>query len=75
MMPKIQVDLEKAAKFKGEEIRRVRDSLLSACDWVMMPDVKTDKDAWTAYRQALRDVTKQTGFPFNVEWPKSPAEG
>ena len=36
-------------------IRVTRDRLLSESDWAMMPDAPTDKEAWSAYRQALRD--------------------
>jgi hypothetical protein len=35
-------------------------------------DVPVDKAAYAAYRQALRDITKQTGFPWTVEWPVQP---
>lgn len=27
---------------------------------------------WSAYRQKLRDIPQQEGFPFNIEWPTSP---
>jgi hypothetical protein len=33
---------------------------------------KADQADWTAYRKALRDVTKQPGFPATVEWPTVP---
>lgn len=53
--------------------RARRDSRLADSDWTMLPDAPTDKDAWAAYRQALRDVTKQTGFPNTVTWPTPPS--
>lgn len=53
--------------------RARRDSRLADSDWTMLPDSPTDKDAWAAYRQALRDVTKQTGFPNTVTWPTPPS--
>lgn len=32
-------------------------------------------NVWGTYRQALRDLTEQPGFPMNIQWPKSPEEG
>jgi hypothetical protein len=48
-----------------------RDSLLAATDWMALSDVTLTAD-WAAYRQALRDVTAQAGFPHNVTWPSKP---
>lgn len=50
-----------------------RDSLLRGCDWTQMPDVpEATQLAWRPYRQALRDVTSQSGYPLNVTWPTAP---
>lgn len=54
------------------QARAQRNSLLAASDWSQLPDVPVDKAAWAAYRQALRDVPEQDGFPSNVEWPTKP---
>lgn len=55
------------------QVRAKRDTLLLASDWTQLPDVpQATKDLWVAYRQALRDVTEQSGFPQNVTWPTSP---
>jgi hypothetical protein len=54
-------------------VRAERDALLSACDWTQLPDVPGETAAmWQAYRQALRDVTEQPGFPQAVVWPVAP---
>lgn len=58
-------------------VRAHRDTLLSNCDWVEFPSAKTrvseeDLIKWFTYRQALRDVTLQKGFPLTIEWPISP---
>lgn len=53
------------------EIRAKRDGMLAACDWTMVADAPTDKVAWAAYRQALRDVPTQPD-PFNITWPEPP---
>ena len=52
--------------------RSDRNSLLSACDWTQVADAPVDREAWAAYRQALRDVTLQDGFPLNIIWPNPP---
>lgn len=53
--------------------RMQRNSLLQASDWTQLPDVELEKkQAWATYRQALRDITSQEGYPFNVIWPTKP---
>jgi|DEB0MinimDraft_3_1074331.scaffolds.fasta_scaffold174496_2 hypothetical protein len=54
-------------------VRGHRDNLLKDCDWTQVADATVDKAAWAAYRQALRDISAQEGFPFNVVWPAEPA--
>lgn len=53
-------------------IRR-RDKLLAASDWTQLADATVDREMWAAYRQALRDIPQQAGFPADVEWPVEPA--
>ncbi len=54
-------------------MRDKRAGLLYECDWTQAPDVpQVIKDKWAAYRQALRDVTSQAGFPYNIIWPTKP---
>ncbi len=53
------------------QVRDERDALLAACDWMANSDV-TMSAAWKTYRQALRDVPAQAGFPTNVTWPTEP---
>lgn len=56
-----------------ESIRHQRNLKLTACDWTQLPDVPIPtKEAWAAYRQALRDITKQPD-PFNIVWPAEPS--
>ena len=53
--------------------RSQRDSLLAESDWTQLPDVpQAVKDAWASYRQALRDLPQQAGFPSNIQWPVKP---
>lgn len=53
-------------------VRKQRDDLLAACDWTQLSDAPVDKEAWATYRQALRDISNQAGFPWEVEFPKDP---
>lgn len=55
----------------ADQVRAERDSKLAATDWMALSDV-TMSPEWAAYRQALRDVPDQVGFPENVTWPVKP---
>lgn len=58
------------------QVRAQRNSLLTLCDWTQLPDAPLtdgEKQEWAEYRQALRDVPEQTGFPENVIWPSTPS--
>lgn len=58
----------------GSFVRARRATALAATDWTQLPDVpEATRVLWQPYRQALRDVPAQAGFPFNVEWPTPPA--
>jgi len=55
------------------QAKATRNRLLTASDWTQLPDVPlATKEAWATYRQALRDITAQPGYPFNVIWPQAP---
>jgi hypothetical protein len=59
-----------------ENIREHRDTLLSRSDWRVIKAYEKSENlpaAWELYRQALRDISTQEGFPFNVTWPTEPA--
>jgi hypothetical protein len=63
----------------NEEAKRIvsiRDELLRNTDWTQMPDspLNTEKKAaFAEYRQGLRDITKQEGFPSDVQFPAYPS--
>lgn len=57
----------KAAEVRAERNRRLADS-----DWTQLPDAPVDRAAWAIYRQQLRDVSKQPGFPWQITWPVEP---
>ena len=64
---KAMKDAEQAAN-----VRRQRTEKLNDCDWTQIADSTADKTAWATYRQALRDITGQAGFPWTITWPESP---
>ena len=67
---KAQRDTEQA-----KSVRASRDTLLVECDWVAIKAFETGTPVsaqWSTYRQALRDITAQAGFPWTVEWPVQP---
>lgn len=68
----LQDDAIKAQLAKENEVRSQRNQLLKDSDWTQVADAPIDKLAWATYRQALRDLTSQEGFPFNVVFPNPP---
>ena len=55
----------------SNQIRQERDNLLAATDTWGLADYPTTAEQ-TDYRQALRDITEQEGFPINITWPTKP---
>lgn len=67
-------DETKAAKDAeaAKAVRATRDGKLAECDWTQLSDSQVDKAVWATYRQALRDVPAQAGFPHDITWPEKP---
>ncbi len=57
---------------QSASVRTSRNDKLAQCDWTQLADSTADKTVWATYRQLLRDVTVQDGFPWNVTWPEAP---
>ena len=57
---------------KADAVRAERNAKLEASDWTQVADAPVDKAAWATYRQALRDITSQSGFPWTIDWPTQP---
>ena len=57
---------------QAKSVRTQRGEKLKDTDWTQVADAPVDKAVWATYRQALRDVTAQVGFPWTVEWPEQP---
>ena len=63
---------ERSADKIAEDVRSLRNQLLADSDWTQVADAPVDQAAWATYRQALRDIPEQNGFPDNVTWPVAP---
>ena len=62
-------------RIKEMQARKKRDLLLNASDWHSTRAYETSSpmaNEWVTYRQALRDVTEQDGFPNKIVWPETP---
>jgi len=60
---------------QAKVIRAERNALISECDWTQLDDTpltESKKQEWATYRQELRDIPLQEGFPFNIVWPQKP---
>ena len=57
---------------QAKAVRNDRNTKLAECDWTQLADSTADKAAWATYRQALRDITTQAGFPWTIDWPVAP---
>jgi hypothetical protein len=60
-------DTEQAKAIRSQRTDKLKDS-----DWTQVADAPVDKAAWATYRQALRDITAQPGFPWDTQWPDAP---
>ena len=66
-----QQDKEPIDKQYAENIRNRRNNLIKESDWRAVSDRELEPE-WKEYRQALRDISKQEGFPHDVKWPVDP---
>jgi hypothetical protein len=60
---------------KCRKIRNARNAVLFKSDKYLVSDYpisEQQRNFWIAYRQSLRDITSQEGFPDNVIWPQAP---
>lgn len=70
-------DMEQEAKDaldaqQSTSVRAERTKKLADTDWTQLTDAPVNSAAWGTYRQALRDVTTQETFPWEVTWPTQP---
>jgi hypothetical protein len=72
VVPWTQDEIDAETDGRAAQVRSERNALLAASDWTQLADSTANKAAWATYRQALRDVTEQSGFPWTIEWPEQP---
>lgn len=72
-------DIKTAAELEAERLeslanaaRAKRDALIKETDFYMLPDYSLVPEGIAEYRQALRDITGQSGFPHSIQWPELP---
>lgn len=66
-----QISIERLADIAKEK----RDSLLCGSDWITLRSLEASTPlsaAWLNYRQSLRDLPAQPGFPTQIDWPEAP---
>lgn len=68
----IEEETLKISQIAGDQVRKTRNTLLNESDWTQISDSPVSKEPWIAYRQQLRDITLQIGFPYNIIWPEKP---
>ena len=69
----IDMDAEAISAKDAEQAKSVRDqrtAKLAESDWTQLTDAPINSALWAVYRQALRDVPLQSGFPWEVNWPQ-----
>lgn len=64
---KAMKDAEQAKAVRTQRGEKLKDS-----DWTQVSDAPVDQAAWATYRQALRDISTQEGFPWTINWPEQP---
>jgi hypothetical protein len=73
VQPKTQEEIDADTQAMGASVRAERNRKLYECDWTQGKDIPDEVSTpWAAYRQELRDVPSQEGFPYNVIWPTPP---
>jgi hypothetical protein len=65
-------EIASATSNKASQMRSSRNRLLADCDWTQISDATVDKAIWATYRQELRDISSQVGFPWEITWPTQP---
>ena len=60
---------------QAKSVRQSRDTKLAETDWIVIKNLELNANipgAWEVYRQALRDIPAQAGFPWTITWPDAP---
>jgi hypothetical protein len=69
----LEMDSEEMLAVDSQMCREKRTHELKKSDWIELSSVSLpNKEEWITYRQALRDVPQQSGFPYTITWPTEP---
>jgi hypothetical protein len=68
----VQAEIDARNAQQAASVRAERNRRLAACDWTQLADAPVDDLAWAVYRQKLRDLPNQAGFPLTIIWPVQP---
>jgi len=71
IVEKTPEELAEWIESKKQQVRSQRDTLIAQTDYLSLSD-NTLSPEMSAYRQVLRDITTQEGFPESVSWPTKP---
>lgn len=72
VQPMTAEEVAETDRHQADAMRGKRNFLLNRSDWTQLGDAPLtpeQKAVWTTYRQQLRDITAQAGFPWEVTWP------
>lgn len=73
-LPASQEQIAERTAAKSVQVINVRNEFLKDSDWTQLSDIpESIKTSWSSYRQLLRDIPQQNGFPWNVVWPDKPS--
>lgn len=73
VVPWTQAEIDAETAAQAAQVRSERNSKLAASDWTQGKDIADAVSTpWATYRQALRDISDQAGFPWAVTWPEMP---
>ncbi|MEB3353324.1 MAG: phage tail assembly chaperone, partial [Cyanobacteriota bacterium] len=71
--PATEAEIAERTAAQVAAVKAQRNDLLQQCDWTQLPDAPADRQAWATYREQLRQIKTQPGFPWHVAWPTPPA--
>ena len=70
-----QDEIDERVLAESEKVRKERNALIAETDWIVTKNLELNQNVpgrWEVYRQDLRDIPSQSGFPWNVVWPSKP---
>jgi hypothetical protein len=72
IVPMSDEEKSEVDSWKANMVRKERNYKLMECDWTQLQDAPVNSQDWVSYRNALRDLPSQSGFPWDITWPDKP---